>query len=250
MLSPVGKAATMEVDWITPDWPAPPWVRALTTTRLGGCSRGPYAGLNLGDHVGDDPRRVARNRQALRRRLTLPAEPHWLRQVHACGVVEIPAEARDNASSPRSRVERDSPLSNDAGLGVGDIPPLTGTPGCTADAVIARARGQVCAVLTADCLPVLLCDREGTRVAAVHAGWRGLAAGVIEAAVGRLGVPGPDLLAWLGPAIGPRAFEVGAEVRKVFVSEDPRAKRCFHPGTGDRWLAVHSRQRERSTVWN
>jgi hypothetical protein len=153
--------------------------------------------------VGDDPRRVERNRELLARRLKLPGPPLWLHQVHGCTVVE--------AAGSRA--------------------------GCTADAAVAKGPGRVCAVLTADCLPVLMCDRGGTRVAAVHAGWRGLADGVIEAAAARLDVRGPDLLVWLGPAIGPQAFEVGPEVRQVFVSQDPHAATAFRPGHAGRWLA-------------
>jgi polyphenol oxidase len=166
-------------------------------------SRGPYAGLNLADHVGDDPSCVARNRALLRDYLALPSEPLWLRQVHGCGV---------------------------AGDGVSP-------DGCEADASVATGPGLVCAVLTADCLPLLLCDRDGTRVSAVHAGWRGLAAGVIEAAVARMQTPPADLLAWLGPAIGPDAFEVGDEVRAAFLAGDPAATAAFRPSLAGRWLA-------------
>lgn len=188
------------MDWIEPDWPAPSGVRAAATTRLGGASLGPYASWNLGDHVGDDPAAVAANRRLLRERLGLPAEPLWLRQVHGCNVAQ-------------------------AG-------------GCEADAAVAFAPGQVCAVLTADCLPLLFCDRSGTRVAAVHAGWRGLAAGVIEAAVARLGVAPGELLCWLGPAIGPDAFEVGDEVRQAFLAQGlAGAEAAFRASPSGRWLA-------------
>ena len=191
------------MDWIEADWPAPPWVRAISTTRLGGISAGPYAGLNLGDHVGDDPAHVAENRERLRLELGLPAAPHWLRQVHGCGVAAAHEPSAD----------------------------------CEADAMVAWGPGQVCAVLTADCLPILLCDRAGTRVAAVHAGWRGLVAGVIEAAVGHLASPPESLLAWLGPAIGPGAFEVGAEVRERFLEWDGQAEAAFTPRNQGQWLA-------------
>ena len=192
-----------DLGWIVPDWPAPPRVRACTSTRSGGHSSAPYAGFNLGDHVGDDPAAVAANRRLLAAELELPAQPRWLRQVHGCAVLDAAAEGAD----------------------------------CTADAVLARGPGRVCAVLTADCLPLLLCDRAGTRVAAVHAGWRGLAAGVIEAAVERLGRPPSELLAWLGPAIGPDAFEVGPEVRAAFVRSDPAAADAFVPVRPGHWLA-------------
>jgi len=190
--------------WIEPNWPAPARVRAVSTTRVGGESRGPYASLNLGDHVGDDPAAVTQNRRLLRERLALPAEPHWLRQVHGCAV---------------------------AGVQLDD-------PGCEADAAVAFGPGAVCAVLTADCLPLLLCDRAGTRVAAVHAGWRGLAEGVIEAAVVRLAADPGDLLVWLGPAIGPAAFEVGGEVRERFLATGgAAAAAAFRPDGGGKWLA-------------
>jgi YfiH family protein len=189
-------------DWISPDWPAPSWVRAATTTRSGGASLGPYASLNLAAHVGDDSRAVAANRATLRAALALPAEPVWLQQVHGRGIVDA-----DHAA-----------------------------PGAEGDGAVSGTPGTVCAVLTADCLPVLLCDRAGTRIGAVHAGWRGLAGGVIEAAVAMLKLPGSDLMAWLGPAIGPRAFEVGDDVRSTFVAQDPAATSAFEPH-GERWHA-------------
>ena len=192
------------MDWIEPDWPAPSRVRAISTVRVGGASTGPYAAMNLGDHVGDDPFAVARNRAILRERLDLPAEPHWLCQVHGCDLVRT-------AEHPG---------------------------GCRADAAMASAPGQVCAVLTADCLPLLLCDQAGTRVAAVHAGWRGLAAGVVEKAVAALGVPPAEILCWLGPAIGPGAFEVGAEVRQQLLSGGGETAACaFVPRRDGKWLA-------------
>ncbi|MHB9118192.1 MAG: peptidoglycan editing factor PgeF [Burkholderiales bacterium] len=188
-------------DWIVPGWPAPARVRALVTTRRGGVSTGPYASLNLGDHVGDEAASVARNRAILR--AALPAEPVWLKQVHSVAVAEA-----------------------DGAEGIPE-----------ADASVARRAGTVCAVLTADCLPLLLCDRQGTVVGAAHAGWRGLADGVIEAAVAAMAVPAADLLAWLGPAIGPQSFEVGDEVREVFTAHHAAAAAAFIPhGTG-KWLA-------------
>lgn len=190
----------MAPDLIVPDWPAPASVRALQTTRTGGVSRGPWAGFNLGDHVGDDPQAVAANRARLR--AVLPAEPTWLRQVH--GTVAVDA-ARAGKTVPE------------------------------ADAAFASVPGVVCAVLTADCLPVLFCDRAGTVVAAAHAGWRGLQAGVLENTVAALRRPPGEILAWLGPAIGPRAFEVGPEVRAVFTGADPGAAAAFVPGHADRW---------------
>jgi YfiH family protein len=191
------------LEWIEPDWPAPPRVHAACTTRRGGVSSGPFASMNPADHVGDDPSCVERNRAILRGALGLPADPHWLRQVHGCAVAQT-----ENAP-----------------------------PGCEADAAVASRGGKVCAVLTADCLPLLFCDRAGTRVAAVHAGWRGLAAGVIEAAVAALETSPADLLCWLGPAIGPDAFEVGSEVRDRFVGQDPACARAFRPSPAGKWLA-------------
>lgn len=188
--------------WLQPDWPAPECVGALSTTRSGGVSLAPYRSLNLGTHVGDHPDAVAENRARLRAHL--PAEPCWLEQVHGVEVVDA------------ARVE--------------------GVP--RADAAISRQPGVVCAVMTADCLPVLLCDQSGSVVGAAHAGWRGLHAGVIEATVRAMGVAPSGLMAWLGPAIGPRAFEVGDEVRSAFVQEDAQAARAFAPaGEPGKWLA-------------
>lgn len=188
--------------WLRPDWPAPAMVRAVSTTRLGGVSAPPFDSLNLGDHVGDDPVRVARNRELLREALGLPAEPTWLEQVHGRRVV----------------VAGNDEISRADGA-------WTGEP------------GRVCVVMTADCLPVLLCDRAGTRVAALHAGWRGLAMGVLEAGVAALGVAPDTVMAWLGPAIGPSAFEVGDEVRTAFVDHDARAAAGFALRRPDHWLA-------------
>ncbi len=183
----------MNHSWIVPDWPAPDNVRALQTTRHGGVSAGVYASMNLGDHVGDDPALVAQNRALLRARL--PADPVWLKQVHGNAVADA-----------------------DHAIGVPE-----------ADASVAQKPGTVCAVLTADCLPVLLCDHAGTVVGAAHAGWRGLAGGAVEAAVRAMGVEPASLMAWLGPAIGPQAFEVGEEVRQAFMAHDPDAHKAFHP---------------------
>lgn len=189
--------------WLVPEWPAPSAVRACVTTRAGGVSEGPYASLNLAEHVGDVPDHVAENRRRLIAALHLPAMPLWLGQVHGTAAVNA----------------------------------VTAKPGCEGDASHADRPGAVCAALTADCLPVLLCDTGGKRVAAVHAGWRGLLGGVIENAVLALHRPGSQLLAWLGPAIGPRAFEVGEEVRAAFIAEDPAAAAEFAPSPAGRWLA-------------
>lgn len=199
--------ADLAADCLIPDWPAPPNVRALSTTRAGGVSGGAYASLNLGDHVGDDAAAVAANRQRLAS--VLPESPQWLTQVHGCTVAVL-----DAAGGARV-----------AGGGFGD----SAAARVEADAVMTMARGRVCGVLTADCLPVLFCDRRGSRVAAAHAGWRGLAAGVLERAVAALGVPPGELIAWMGPAIGPRAFEVGDEVRAAFVAVDAAAATLFVP---------------------
>ncbi|MCQ4262604.1 peptidoglycan editing factor PgeF [Stutzerimonas stutzeri] len=177
-------------DWLVPEWPAPPGVRACVTTRQGGVSRAPFDSFNLGDHVGDDPAAVAWNRQHLQQ--TLGCQPVWLEQVHSSVAVQA-------------------------------VPGVC----ATADASWSKAPGQACAVLTADCLPVLFCDRDATRVAAAHAGWRGLAGGVLEATLKALAVPAEELLVWLGPAIGPAAFEVGPEVREAFLAQHPEAAEAF-----------------------
>jgi len=177
---------------ILPDWPAPSRVNSLMTTRAGGVSQRPWTSFNLGDHVGDDPAHVAANRARLRQQL--PAEPGWLRQVHSARVVEL---GRD--------------------------------PNQEADASLTRHAGIVCAVLTADCLPVLFCDHAGSVVAAVHAGWRGLAGGVLETTVAAMQVPPGKILAWMGAAIGPQAFEVGDDVRQAFVAQHPEATMAFLP---------------------
>lgn len=197
-------------EWIVPDWPAPPSVGALATTRHGGVSKPPFDGLNLGGHVGDDPDAVEANRARLLDRV--PRPPLWLNQVHGTAVARAGSAA----------------------------------PGCTADAAVSVRPGAVCAVLTADCLPVLLCDRAGTRVGAAHAGWRGLAAGVLEAAVEALEAPRGELMAWLGPAIGPSSFEVGDEVRTAFMARDSRAAEAFSAKGGGKWrcdLYLLARQR-------
>ncbi len=190
------------IDLIIPDWPAPANVRAVVTTRPGGVSLAPYDSFNLALHVGDDPAAVVENRARLRDRLQQP-EPLWLRQVHGIRVV-----AADQASAEPE-----------------------------ADGSFSARAGAVCAVLTADCLPVLLCDRQGSRVAALHAGWRGLANGIIEAGVSALQARPSDLLAWLGPAIGPEQFEVGAEVRAAFMAVDPGAEAAFRPHISGKFLA-------------
>jgi len=189
------------VQWMRPDWPVAANVHAGTSLRYGGISVAPYASLNLGLHVGDDPRVVAKNR----RRLALPAEPRWLSQVHSASII-------DAAAPP-----------------TGDILPA-------ADGAFTHRAGIICAVMTADCLPLLLCDTKGTRVAAVHAGWRGLANGVIEAGVVALGIMPEEILAWLGPAIGAKAYEVGDEVRAAFVERDATAEGAFVASKPGYWM--------------
>jgi polyphenol oxidase len=188
-------------DWIVPDWPAPSRVRALVTTRNGGVSTGPHASLNLGIAVDDDPKNVAENRARVRAHL--PAEPRWLKQVHGAGVVE--------GESVSSLVE--------------------------ADASVARTPGVVCVIQMADCMPVLLATRDGSIIGIAHAGWRGLAGGVVEHAIEAMRADPATIIAWLGPAIGPDAFEVGDEVRAAFVAVDPDAAEAFRPLTAGKWLA-------------
>ncbi|HOY87021.1 MAG: peptidoglycan editing factor PgeF [Methylotenera sp.] len=188
-----------QLDFIIPNWPVPANVVALQTTRLGGVSGAPYASLNLGAHVNDDPIAVAKNRQLLSP--YLPNEPVWVNQVHGIEVIDAAQSAC---------------LQN-------------------ADASFTTKPNVVCVTMTADCLPVLLCDKAGTVVAAVHAGWRGLCDGVIEAAVNKLPVEHSEILAWLGPAIGPNAFEVGSEVRAQFIAKDAQAASAFQTN-GNKWL--------------
>jgi purine-nucleoside/S-methyl-5'-thioadenosine phosphorylase / adenosine deaminase len=185
-----------------PAWPAPARVRSWVTQRAGGASTGGYASLNLATHVGDSAQSVAENRALLMAGIDLPSEPVWLEQVHGATVLDLDAD----------RV----------------IP---------ADAAVTSRAGVVCTVLTADCLSVLFCDRAGRRVGVAHAGWRGLLNGVLPATVGAFGVMPRDIVAWLGPAIGASAYEVGADVRDAYVAQDPAAERFFAPNAGGRWQA-------------
>lgn len=187
--------------WIEPDWPAPRNVGAFVTARAGGVSRPPYASFNIGDKTNDDPAAVAENK--VRLAALLPGEPRWLRQVHGPRVVRA-----DDVAGP-----------------------------VDADASVTRTPGVVCAVKIADCMPVLLCDRDGTTVGAAHAGWRGLSQGVVENTVERMGCDPASLVAFLGPAIGPAAFEVGNEVLEAFVRVDPAARSAFAPNHPGKWLA-------------
>jgi hypothetical protein len=184
------------------DWPAPAGVATWQTTRAGGVSGGGWKSLNLGAHVGDRPEAVVRNRELLARELALPAEPRWLDQVHGTRILELD---RGEAGS--------------------------------ADGAVTATPGVVLAIMTADCLPVLLATKDGRRIGAAHAGWRGLAAGVLANAVAAFDCPPSSLQAWLGPAIGPAAFEVGPEVRAAFLARDDGAADCFTPNSRGRWQA-------------
>jgi YfiH family protein len=192
----------MSTEWIRAEWHAPAGIVAGTTTRRGGVSEGNYRSMNLGAHVGDDPERVAENRRRFVADCGLDSEPEWLTQVHGTAV-RLP----------------------------GDTTPIE------ADAAVACAPGATVAVLTADCLPIVLCAQSGDEIAAIHAGWRGLAAGIVGAALTRMRTPPPSLVAWLGPAISQSAFEVGDEVRAAFVASDAGAVACFRRNERGRWQA-------------
>ena len=197
--------ADLSQTFIYPDWPAPKKVRALQTTRTGGLGVAPYNSLNLGRHVGDDAVTVLRNRMLLAP--YLPSEPVWLTQTHGINVIDADSASCDPVG----------------------------------DACIAQRPGAMCVVMTADCLPILLCDDKGSVVGAAHAGWRGLCAGVIEAAVASMAVPATTVMAWLGPAIGAASFEVGEEVRAAFVAPhaigSEQAASAFTPGAAGKWQA-------------
>lgn len=193
------------VEWIVPRWNAPANVRAAFTLRAGGVSIGPFASLNTGTHVGDAPEHVAENRRRIRAALELPTEPVWLEQVHGTEVFDA---SQPNLARPPK-----------------------------ADAATTRASSTVIAIQVADCLPVLFASRDGSVIGAAHAGWRGLIGGVLENTVRKLGVPGADLVAWLGPCIGPANFEVGDEVREAFLASDSRADVAFVRNERGRWLA-------------
>jgi YfiH family protein len=186
------------------DWPLPRGVRAAFSTRAGGVSAAPCDSFNLATHVGDQPAAVAANRARLSSLLALPSEPAWLEQVHGTAVVDLDA----STITPR-----------------------------TADASMTRTSDRVCVVMVADCLPVLIATRDGQRVAAAHAGWRGMAAGVLERTVAALGVEGAGLTAWLGPAISSQHFEVGDEVRAGFLESDGQSAGCFVKNSRGRWQA-------------
>ncbi|ART80038.1 peptidoglycan editing factor PgeF [Oceanisphaera avium] len=194
---------------IQPNWPAPSTVHSIQTTRQGGVSASPFTSLNLGSHVGDALADVQTNRERLANHLNLLTPPTWLEQVHGIDVAKLPL-------------------------------PATALPVPIADAVVSRTVGQVCAIMTADCLPVLFCDYGGSVVAAAHAGWRGLANGVLEATLTSMAVEPAQVMVWLGPAIGPRVFEVGGEVRSAFVNHLPQTASAFvvkGSPRADKWLA-------------
>lgn len=211
--------------WLWADWPAPANVCAGVSTRQGGVSAAPWNTLNLGLHVGDDPMAVAENRRRLADNLALPAEPCWLQQVHGTAVAVLPLDAPD-AGIARS----------DPGIGPGAATsPCNDAP--LADAAVSFTTGCVAAVMTADCLPVVLTDRGGSCIGVAHAGWRGLAAGVLEATVAALARAPGELIAWLGPAISQPHFEVGTEVRVAFLAADPGATQAFVANARGRWQA-------------
>nr|NMN92467.1 hypothetical protein [Brenneria salicis ATCC 15712 = DSM 30166]RBP59341.1 hypothetical protein DES54_1402 [Brenneria salicis ATCC 15712 = DSM 30166] len=197
---------------IYPDWPVPENVRACSTTRFGGISLPPYDALNLGNHVGDDCEKVMRNRQLLVDEAALPSAPHWLEQVHGTQVIRI-----------------------------GDTPPLA----VRGDAAYTDHKDQVCAVMTADCLPVLFCSIAGNEVAAVHAGWRGLSEGVLEETLSGFQAEPSRIMAWLGPAIGPDAFEIGPEVRDAFIQRDALAVSAFKPHGEKFYADIYQLARQR-----
>ena len=192
-------------EWLIPNWDAPDNIKAVMTTRQGGFSCAPFDSMNLGDHVDDDLHSVAKNRESLKQKLNLPNDPLWLTQIH--GVTIANADQQN-----QGKVE--------------------------ADASIAHQSGSVCAVMTADCLPVLFCNQQGTAIAAAHAGWRGLHAGILEQTVKALNCPAEEVMAWFGVAIGAEYFEVGDEVREAFVSVQVEAEKAFVPSVNaGKWLA-------------
>lgn len=196
-----------EIAWLQPEWDAPPRVRVVSTLRTGGVSKGEYAQLNLANHVGDDLQAVRENRARLSAAAGLPGAPLWLDQVHGTTVAEHPGALAEGITPPQ------------------------------ADAAVTFASGRVCSVMTADCLPVVLTDRAGSRVGVAHAGWRGLAGGVLEATVQALRVHPDQLLAWLGPAISQTAFEVGPEVRAAFVARSVANADAFVVNAAGRYQA-------------
>lgn len=205
-------ATNPRLQFVRPDWPAPRRVRAVTTTRVAGASLGAYASLNLGDHVGDATEAVVENRRRVHAALELPNEPVWLKQVHGTDVVDAATVRAPTA----------------------------------ADGAYTDRPGVVCAILSADCLPIFVCNRDGTEAALLHGGWRGLANGIIEQGLGRFRAPAAEVLVWLGPGIGPAAYEVGEELRQVFMAHDARAAEAFRRAAPGKWymdLYAAARQR-------
>lgn len=242
--SPIAEFAARDLI-LVPDWPAPARVRALTTTRqFPGASLPPFDRCNLGARCGDDANAVASNRRSLAGLLALPAPPRWLRQVHGTGVAVF---GQSESAAEPATISARAPSEAAAGM-IGEAAisqDATGDDGvadaaicesATADAAIAHAAGVVLAILTADCLPLLACADDGSEVAAIHAGWRGLAAGAIERCVERMRTPRARLLVWLGPAIGPRSYEVGDEVRDVFMAGDAGTASAFVATRPGHWL--------------
>jgi len=237
--------SVVDLQMITPDWPAPPGVRAAFTLRTGGVSVAPYDSLNLGARIGDSPEAVVENRRRVREKLRLPTEPVWLEQVHGTVVVQLGAAAartRPLADVARAATNTDFGGAVDVTVharAVADVALAGGAEGTaslpTGDAAVACGAGHVCAIRVADCMPVLFAARDGSAVAAAHAGWRGLAAGVLEATVRRLAVPPSQLIAWMGPAIGSAHFEVGDEVRAAFTATDAGAASAFVANERGRW---------------
>jgi YfiH family protein len=189
------------IETIQPNWSAPSAIRACCTARLGGVSAAPFDSLNLALHVGDDPARVTQNRKLLREQLKLPAEPSWINQTHGTQTVTLEQD-----------VTRD------------------------ADAAVTRLAGTIVVVMTADCLPILLCNRAGSEVGAVHAGWRGLQAGVIQSVLATMKSPNHELMAWIGPGISQACFEVGDEVRTALIDSMPDAQTFFSANRQGHWL--------------
>lgn len=191
--------------FIYPDWPAPSNVKAVMTTRHGGVSVSPFSSMNLGTHVDDSPKHVEQNRSLLKQALALPSDPLWLNQIHGTAIANHKVDHMD----------------------------------CDADAVLSHEAGEVCTIMTADCLPVLFCNRQGTSVAAAHAGWRGLQNGILEKCVATMNCEPNEILVWLGAAIGPTAFEVGPEVREAFISVYEASETAFvsNPNNPGKWLA-------------
>ena len=233
-------------DWavIQPAWPAPLWVRSAFTLRGGGVSATPYDSLNLGAHVGDAIEAVRENRRLVRERLGLPAEPVWLQQVHGTRVVEVGGDGAWDVCASGGAVGAAAGVGVSGGVAEGTLGgAVRVAAGATlddavrpeADAAVTRTPGRVCVIQVADCMPVLFAARDGSAVGAAHAGWRGLAGGVLEQTVAKLGVPPAQLMAWLGPAISQKNFEVGDEVREAFIQDDAGAAAAFEANSRWRW---------------